>query len=57
MRNVVRLLKRSDTLAPCQEHLISLDDYYNLVGLKDLLAREESYDKAAAALVQKRAAE
>ena len=57
VRNVLRVLKRSDTLAPCQEHLIPLDDYYNLVGLKDLLAREESYDKAAAALVQKRAAE
>ncbi|MFL5103440.1 MAG: oxaloacetate decarboxylase [Xanthobacteraceae bacterium] len=57
VRNVVRLLKRSDSLAPCQEHLIPLDDYYSLVGLKDLLAREESYDKAAAALVQKRAAE
>src|SRR6202795_3558184 len=57
VRNVVRLLKRSDSLASCQEHLIPLDDYYNLVGLKDLLAREESYDKAAAALVQKRAAE
>ena len=57
VRNVLRLLKRSDSLAPCQEHLIPLDDYYNLVGLKDLLAREESYDKAAAALVQKRAAE
>ena len=57
VRNVVRLLKKSDSLAPCQEHLIPLDDYYGLVGLKDLLAREESYDKAAAALVQKRAAE
>ena len=57
VRNVLRVLKRSDSLAPCQEHLIPLDDYYNLVGLKDLLAREESYDKAAAALVQKRAAE
>src|SRR6201747_1913130 len=57
VRNVLRTLKTSDTLAPCQEHLIPLDDYYNLVGLKDLLAREESYDKAAAALVQKRAAE
>ena len=57
VRNVLRVLKKSDTLAPCQEHLIPLDDYYNLVGLKDLLAREESYDKAAAALVQKRAAE
>jgi hypothetical protein len=53
----VRILKKSDSLAPCQDHLISLDDYYGLVGLKDLLAREESYDKAAAALVQKRAAE
>ena len=51
------ILKRSDSLAPCQEHLIPLDDYYGLVGLKDLLAREESYDEAAAALVQKRAAE
>ena len=57
VRNVVRLLKQSDSLAPCQEHLVPLDDYYNLVGLKDLLTREESYDKTAAALVQKRAAE
>ena len=57
VRDVLRLVKGSDTLAPCQEHLIPLDDYYNLVGLKDLLAREESYDKAAASLVQKRAAE
>ena len=47
----------SNSLAPCQEHLVPLDDYYDLVGLKDLLAREESYDKAAAALMQKRAAE
>jgi methylisocitrate lyase len=57
VRNVLRILKRSDSLAPCQELLIPLDDYYELVGLKDLLTREESYDKAAAALVQKRAAE
>src|SRR6516162_215701 len=57
VRNVVRLLKRGNSLAPCQEHLIPLDDYYDLVGLKPLLAREESYDQAAAALVRKRAAE
>jgi len=57
VRNVLRLLKRSDTLAPCQEHLIPLEDYYALVGLRPLLTREETYDKAAAALVQKRAAE
>ena len=55
---MVRLLKRGNSLAPCQEHLIPLDDYYDLVGLKPLLAREESYDQAAAAaLVRKRAAE
>ena len=57
VRNVLRLLKTNDTLAPCQPHLIPLDDYYGLVGLKPLLAREEAYDKAATALVQKRAAE
>ena len=57
MRNVLRLLKRDNSLAPCQEHLIGLDDYYDLVGLKPLLAREERYDQEAAALTQKRAAE
>jgi methylisocitrate lyase len=57
VRNTLRLLKSKNSLAPCQEHLIPLDDYYDLVGLKPLLAREEAYDKAAAALVQKRAAE
>jgi 2,3-dimethylmalate lyase len=57
VRNVVSLLKRDNSLAPCQEHLIPLDDYYELVGLKPLLAREESYDQAAAALARKRAAE
>ncbi len=57
VRNVLRLLKRGNSLAPCQEHLIALEDYYELVGLKPLLAREESYDQAAAALVRKRAAE
>jgi methylisocitrate lyase len=57
VRNVVRTLKNENSLGPCQPHLIPLEDYYDLVGLKSLLAREESYDKAAAALVQKRAAE
>src|ERR1700724_2390827 len=55
--NVLRILKSKNSLGPCQEHLIPLDDYYDIVALKPLLAREESYDKAAAALVQKRAAE
>ena len=31
--------------------------HYGLVGLKEQLAREESYDAAAAALARKRAAE
>jgi methylisocitrate lyase len=57
VRNVLRLLKRDNSLAPCQEHLLPLDDYYDLVGLKPLLAREEAYDKDSAALVHKRAAE
>jgi methylisocitrate lyase len=57
VRNVLRLLKRDNSLAPCQDHLVPLEDYYDLVGLKPMLAREEAYDKAAAALVQKRAAE
>ena len=57
VRNVLRVLKENDTLAPCQPHLLPLEDYYGLVGLKPLLTREEAYDKAAAALVQKRAAE
>src|SRR5947199_10644669 len=43
VRNVVRVLTRSDTLAPCHDHLVSLDDYYNTVGLKDLMARQECY--------------
>ena len=46
-----------NSLAPCQDQLIPLDDYYELVGLKPLLEREESYDNAAAALVRKHAAE
>jgi 2,3-dimethylmalate lyase len=57
VRNVLRLLKRDNSLDPTFEHLLPLDDYYELVGLKAMLAREESYDKAAEALTQKRAAE
>src|SRR3954447_5202426 len=45
VRKVLRLLKSNDSLAPCQEHLIPLDDYYDVVGLKALLTREEAYDK------------
>jgi 2-methylisocitrate lyase-like PEP mutase family enzyme len=57
VREVLRILKRENSLTPTQDHLLPLDDYYELVGLKRQLAREESYDKAAAALALKRAAE
>jgi len=57
VRDVLRILKRENSLTPTEDKLLPLDDYYELVGLKAQLAREEAYDKAAAALVHKRAAE
>jgi 2,3-dimethylmalate lyase len=57
VRNVLRILKRENSLTATFDHLLPLEDYYELVGLKQMLGREESYDKAAAALIQKRAAE
>ena len=57
VRNVLRLLKHDRSLDSCQEHLIALEDYYDLVGLKPMLAREESYDRFASTLTKKRAAE
>ena len=57
VRNVLRILKRENSLTPTFEHLLPLEDYYELVGLKAMLTREEAYDKAAAALAHKRAAE
>src|SRR5580704_11460016 len=57
VRNVLRILKRENSLTATFDHLLPLDDYYELVGFKAMLTREESYDKAAEALTQKRAAE
>jgi len=57
VRNVLRILKAENSLTATFDHLLPLDDYYELVGLKAQLLREENYDKAAAALVHKRAAE
>ena len=57
VRNVLRILKRENSLAATFDQLLPLDDYYALVGLKEQLAREEAYDRAAAALARKRAAE
>jgi methylisocitrate lyase len=57
VRTAVRTLKEKNSLSACQDQVLTLDEYYDLVGLKPMLAREEAYDKAAAALTQKRAAE
>jgi 2-methylisocitrate lyase-like PEP mutase family enzyme len=57
VRNVLRILKRENSLTATFDHLLPLEDYYELVGLKAMLAREESYDQSAQALTQKRAAE
>jgi methylisocitrate lyase len=57
VREAVRTLKSKNDLMACKDQVLTLDEYYDLVGLKPMLAREEAYDKAAAGLVQKRAAE
>ena len=57
VRGVLRTLKRENSMTPAFDQLLTLEEYYDLVGLKEQLAKEESYDKAAAALVRKRAAE
>jgi methylisocitrate lyase len=57
VRDSIRVLKRENSLSACQDHVLALDDYYGLVGLKPLLEREERYDNEAAALTRKRAAE
>jgi methylisocitrate lyase len=50
-------LKRDHSLAAVGAALMPLPDYYELIGLKAQLANEEAYDRAAAALVSKKAAE
>jgi 2-methylisocitrate lyase-like PEP mutase family enzyme len=57
VRDALRILKRENSMTPTFDQLLTLDEYYDLVGLKEQLAKEESYDKAAEALVRKRAAE
>ena len=57
VRDALRTLKSRNSLMACNDQVLTLEEYYELIGLKPLLAREEAYDKAAAALVQKRAAE
>ena len=57
VRQAMAALKRDRSLAALSSSLMPLPDYYELIGLKAQLAREEAYDRAAAALASKRAAE
>jgi len=54
---VMAALKRDNGLDGVLDELIPLDQYYELVGLKAQLAREEGYDTAARAILAQRAAE
>jgi hypothetical protein len=56
IRQVLRGIKRDKSLNRVDDELIPLADYYELVGLGPQLAREKSYDEAAAAIVRARAA-
>jgi methylisocitrate lyase len=53
----MRELKADGSLARANAYAMPLEEYYELVGLKEQVAREEGYDRAAAAIVAKRAAE
>jgi len=57
VRGAVRELKQDGSLARANARAMALDEYYELVGLQAQAAQEERYDRAAAALVGKRAAE
>ena len=57
VRQAVATLKRDRSLAGVSERLMPLPDYYELIGLKAQLEREESYDRAAVALASGRAAQ
>lgn len=56
VRRVTGALKRDNSLENVGDDLLPLPDYYALTGLQAMNQREESYDRAAAALVSKRVA-
>ena len=57
VRHAMAALKRDHSLAEVGDALMPLPDYYALVGLKAMMEREESYDRAAAVLAKPVAAE
>ena len=54
VRSALRKVRNDNSLLGVGNQLIALDDYYDLVGFKPQLEREERYDKAAAALIAAR---
>jgi len=56
VKKVMAALRRDQSLDAVLGDLVPLNDYYDLVGLKDMLTREESYDVAARKIAQRRAA-
>jgi 2,3-dimethylmalate lyase len=57
VRDAVSVLKRENSLAATESLLMPLPEYYALVGLDEQHAREQAYDRAAAAVVNKQAAQ
>jgi methylisocitrate lyase len=57
VREAVTVLKRENTLDATEPLLMPLPEYYALVGLEQQHEREQGYERAAAAVVNKRAAE
>lgn len=53
----MRELRADGSLTRANVHAMALEDYYALVGLNEEVAREEAYDRAAATLMETRAAE
>jgi methylisocitrate lyase len=57
VRDALTLVKRENSLDAAEPLLMPLADYYALVGLDEQHAREQAYERAAAAVASKRAAE
>ncbi len=53
VRDALRDLKRTRSIASVQERLLPLADYYDVVRLDEQLAREKAFDDEAERLVQK----
>jgi methylisocitrate lyase len=55
VRRALATLKRTNSLKAVEADLLPLEDYYGLVGLAEMVEREERYDRQAQAVLQGRA--